>query len=55
MNPRRGSTNGGEEIYLIVRNLPPSIVPYARFGRKVTPTVSSTIPLNAMNVLIPQL
>ena len=53
MNPRRGSTNGGEEIYLIVRNLLPAIVPYARFGRKVTPTVSSTIPQNPMNVLIP--
>ena len=53
MNPRRGSTNGGEEIYLIVRNLPPAIVLYARFGSNITPTVSSLIPQNTMNELIP--
>ena len=54
MNPRRGSTNGGEEIYLIVRNLPPTTKPYARFGANITPTVRSLIPQNAMNELIPR-
>jgi len=41
VNPKRGSTSGGEEIYLIVRNLPPTATPYARFGCNIAPTVSS--------------
>ncbi len=40
-NPRRGSTSGGEEIYLIVKNLPSTTVLYARFGCNIAPTVSS--------------
>jgi len=43
VNPRRGSTSGGEEIYLIVRNLPSTAVVYARFGCNIAPTVSSLI------------
>ena len=41
MNPKRGSSSGGEEIYLIVRNLPPTATLYARFGCNIAPTVSS--------------
>ena len=40
INPRRGLTSGGDEIDLIVTNLPPSITLYARFGSNITPTVS---------------
>ena len=42
-NPRHGSTSGGEEIYLIVKNLPSTTVLYARFGCNIAPTVSSLI------------
>ena len=41
VNPRRGSTSGGDEIYLIVKNLPSTAVLYARFGSNIAPTVSS--------------
>lgn len=41
VNPRWGSTSGGEEIYLIVKNLPSTAVLYARFGSNIAPTVSS--------------
>ena len=41
INPRRGSTKGGDEIYLIVRDLPPTTDLYARFGGEIVPTVSS--------------
>ena len=54
VNPRCGSTSGGEEIYLIVRNLPSTTVLYARFGSNIAPTVSSLVgsePENATNVL----
>ena len=40
VNPRRGLTSGGDEIDLIVTNLPPSVTLYARFGCNITPTVS---------------
>ena len=40
VNPRRGSTSGGDEIYLVVRNLPPTAVLYARFGSNIAATVS---------------
>ena len=40
VNPRRGPTSGGDEIDLIVSNLPPNITLYARFGSNITPTVS---------------
>jgi len=40
VNPSRGSTSGGDEIVLIVRNLPTTITLYARFGSNITPTVS---------------
>ena len=43
MNPRRGSTKGGYEIYLVVRNLPPTALLYARFGCNLAPTVSRWI------------
>ena len=43
VNPRRGSTSGGEEIYLIVKNPPSTTVLYARFGCNIAPTVSSLI------------
>ena len=40
INPRRGPTSGGDEINLIVTNLPPSITLWARFGSNIAPTVS---------------
>ena len=39
VNPRRGPTSGGDEIDLIVSNLPPNIKLYARFGPNIAPTV----------------
>jgi len=56
MNPKRGPTKGGEEIYLIVRNVPLTAVLYARFGGIVVSTVSCLLAQtlqNAMYVLIP--
>jgi hypothetical protein len=41
VNPRRGPTNGGDEINLIVSDLPPTIKLFARFGLNIVPTVSS--------------
>ena len=38
--PRQGSTSGGEEICLIVKNLPPTVELYARFGYNIVATVS---------------
>ena len=38
--PRRGPVSGGEEIVLIVSNLPSTIKLYARFGCRITLTVS---------------
>ena len=38
--PRRGPVSGGEEIALIVSNLPSTIKLYARFGCNITLTVS---------------
>ena len=40
VNPGRGPTSGGDEIVLIVSNLPPTVKLYARFGCNITPTVS---------------
>ena len=40
INPRRGPTSGGDEIDLVVSNLPPNIKLYARFGSNIAPTVS---------------
>ena len=40
VNPRRGPTSGGDEIDLIVSNLPQNIKLYARFGSNIAPTVS---------------
>ena len=40
VNPRRGPTSGGDEIDLVVSNLPPNIKLYARFGSNIAPTVS---------------
>ena len=40
VNPRRGPTSGGDEIDLIVSDLPPTIILYARFGSNIAPTVS---------------
>ena len=37
--PRRGPVSGGEEIVLIVSNLPPTIKLYARFGCNIALTV----------------
>ena len=51
VNPRRGSTSGGEEVYLIVKNLPSTTVLYARFGCNIAPTVSCSIAQNPKNVL----
>ena len=45
VNPRRGPTSGGDEIDLIVSNLPPTMKLYARFGCNITPTVSGLIHL----------
>ena len=41
VNPRRGPTSGGDEVDLIVSNLPPMIQLYARFGSNIASTVSS--------------
>ena len=43
VNPRRGPTSGGDEVVLIVSNLPQSIELYARFGSKIVSTVSYTL------------
>ena len=43
VNPRRGPTSGGDEVDLIVSNLPPMIQLYARFGSNIASTVSSII------------
>ena len=40
VNPRRGPTSGGDEIDLIVSNLPSTIKLFARFGCNIVPTVS---------------
>ena len=40
VNPRRGPTSGGDEIVLVVSNLPPIIKLFARFGCNLVPTVS---------------
>ena len=42
VNPRRGPTSGGDEVDLIVSNLPPTIELCARFGSKIVSTVSRT-------------
>ena len=52
VNPRRGSTRGGDEIVLIVSNLPPTMRLYARFGSNFTRTVSGMILLWLVNVLM---
>jgi hypothetical protein len=44
VNPRRGPTSGGEEIDLIVNNLTPSILLFARFGANITYTVRLQTP-----------
>jgi hypothetical protein len=43
VNPRRGPTSGGDEIDLIVSNLPPTMKLFARFGCNITVTVSKSI------------
>jgi hypothetical protein len=43
VNPRRGPTSGGDEIDLIVSNLPPTMKLFARFGPNITATVSGLI------------
>jgi hypothetical protein len=40
VSPSRGSTSGGDQILLIVSNLPPTLNLYARFGPHITPTAS---------------
>ena len=40
VNPRRGPTSGGDEIDLVVSNLPPNSKLSARFGSNIAPTVS---------------
>ena len=41
--PRRGPVSGGEEIVLIVSNLPPTIKLYARFDCNIALTVGGII------------
>jgi hypothetical protein len=43
VNPRRGPTSGGDEIDLIVSNLPPTMKLFARFGSNITATVSGLL------------
>ena len=43
VNPRRGPTSGGDEIDLIVSDLPPTMKLYARFGCNIAATVSGVI------------
>jgi len=43
VNPRRGPTSGGDDIVLIVSNLPPTSKLYARFGCNIAFTVSGMI------------
>jgi hypothetical protein len=40
VNPFRGPTSGGDQIVLLVSNLPPTINLYARFGPHITSTAS---------------
>jgi hypothetical protein len=42
--PSCGTTSGGEQIVLVVVNLPPSITLFARFGDNVVPTVRCKCP-----------
>ena len=42
--PKRGPIKGGDELYLIVDNLPPAAIVYARFGYNIVPTVSGPGP-----------
>ena len=43
VNPRRGPMSGGDEIDLIVSNLPPTMKLFARFGCNIAATVSVMI------------
>jgi hypothetical protein len=52
VNPRRGPTSGGDEIDLIISNLPPTIKLYARFGCNITPTVSRMVLLVLVEEII---
>ena len=38
-----GTTSGGEQIVLIVANLPPSITLFARFGDNIASTVRDNL------------
>ena len=49
VNPRRGPTSGGDEILLIVSNLPPMVKLYARFGCNIAAAVSGMIHLGLVN------
>ncbi len=52
-NPRCGPVSGGLEIWLEMDDLPTNFQLYAKFGDKVTPTVSSTFhPLSSSNLHI---
>jgi hypothetical protein len=50
VNPRRGPTSGGDEMVLIVSNLPPTMKLYARFGCNITATVSRLTLLGLMEI-----
>lgn len=43
INPKRGPKSGGDDVCLIVENLPPAAVVYARFGGNIAPTVSNLV------------
>ena len=43
VNPKQGPTSGGNEVYLLVRNLPPTAILYARFGPFIVATVGGLI------------
>lgn len=43
VNPKRGPTSGGNEIYLVVTNLSPTAVLHARFGPNIAATVGGLI------------
>ena len=50
VNPRRGPTSGGDEIDLIVSDLPPTMKLFARFGCNIAPTVSVMILLGLVKL-----
>ena len=52
LSPAYGSTSGGEQIVLVVVNLPPSTTFFARFGDNIVSTVRHKCLISSRPVLI---